>query len=266
MKTFIFAIIAIVLLAPPVVWSQTATRMTDDQLKKVWETVDQSAGKFRDAVGSKLQKITTASGEYDIQQILKDFDSSAEKLRNAFSDHNESMSDVEAFLRQAAKIDTGMKNHPDLTNANSEWQTVRGNVDQLVKAYRVSWDWTDNAPHPSRMHDVELGGLVTRIKELSDKLRDPVKDSMKTADKSARESVEKAFKTQKKQAEELSNRIKDNKPVSSEVDQLLATGTSIRESLKSVQLNNKASSSWMTMQGLLSSLAREYGLPAPAAS
>lgn len=224
MKKLLFAVLSIVLLAP--VFAQ-AGRVSDEDLKKVWENVDKDTGRFRDAVGNKLQKVTNSAGEtVDIQQTLKDFDSAAEKLKDQFNAGKESSSDVEAFLKQAAMIDRGMTNNPNLTDAGSQWQSLRQSLDQIVQAYHVSWEWDQNSPHPARMHDVEAEGLATRIGEASKNLRDQVKDSLKkdpNADKTMQKNVETAFKTLEKQADELKKRIHDNKPVDSEVGQVLGT-------------------------------------------
>lgn len=263
MKTLLFAVLSIALLAPA--FAQTG-RVGDKDLKKVWETVDKDAGKFRDAVGSKLQSVTNAAGEtVDIQQTLKDFDSVAERLKDQFSSGNESNSDVEAFLKQAAMIDRGMTKNPNLTDATSEWQLLRQNLDQIVKAYHVSWEWNENSPHPFRMHDMEVEGLVMRIGEGSKHLRDQVKDSVKkdtNVDKATRTNVENAFKTLEKQAETLKKRIHDGQPVSAELSQLMSSSQSLKELLAPLKLNIPATSGWSTLQGNFATLAKEYGLPA----
>lgn len=256
--------IVVALAVPALVWSQQPNRLTDDDVKKIWESVDSGAGKFRDSVGDKIHKITLNGETFDVQQMLKDFDSTGEKLKDDFSAGKENKTEVEIFLKKAAKIDAIVKESSAGAAVQSEWQALHDNLDKLVAAYNVSWEWNDNSPHPSRMHDRELEGLMMRIRDSSKQVSSQVKNSLKkntAVDKPTREKVENSFKTLEKQADELSKRIKDGKAVSAEVTQILASAKSVGETLAPLNVSVEASTAWNRLKELFGDVAKEYHLP-----
>jgi len=48
---------------------------------------------------------------------------------------------VQAVLDRAARIDEFMNRHSLSEQVQTDWQTLRGNLDELAEAYNVTWRW-----------------------------------------------------------------------------------------------------------------------------
>jgi hypothetical protein len=73
---------------------------------------------------------------------VKAFYNETKKLHDHFDDHKSTTNDVQTVLDSAARIDTFMSRHRNLrSQARKDWAKLRANLDDLARAYNVTWRW-----------------------------------------------------------------------------------------------------------------------------
>jgi hypothetical protein len=127
----------------PVVVERHARRVNDSEVKTIISRMDAQAERFRKSLDHALDhsRFNHTGTEDDINAFVKNFERSTDRLKDHFSKHNAAASDAEEVMRRAARIDAFMRAHELDSRAQSDWQALRQNLDELALAYNVSWRW-----------------------------------------------------------------------------------------------------------------------------
>ena len=100
--------------------------------------------RFRKSLDSSLDRsrLNGTHREDDINAFMKDFYKESDRLYDRFKDHKSVGSDVETVLQRAADIDRFMSRHEFRSDkAQRDWSVIRGDLDELARAYNVTWSW-----------------------------------------------------------------------------------------------------------------------------
>ena len=119
-------------------------RVSDKEVERILRSIEHQSDRFRSALDSSLDKsrLNGTRREDDINRFVKDFYERTKTLREHFDHHKSTSADVQAVLDQAASIDSFVRRNPMRRNdAEREWDTLRGNLDELAQVYNVSWQW-----------------------------------------------------------------------------------------------------------------------------
>jgi hypothetical protein len=119
-------------------------RVSDREVETILRRMEQQSDRFRSALDSSLDKsrLDGTRAEDDINRFVKEFYEGTKTLRDHFDDHKSTSADVQNVLDRAASIDSFMRrNRMRNDKAAREWQTLRGNLDELAQVYNVSWQW-----------------------------------------------------------------------------------------------------------------------------
>ena len=110
-KTLLALAAALLCLCAP---AAQAERLTDKQLETLIETIASQEDKFRDALDPNLKRavIRNATGEYNVERILKDFSDAAERLEDRFKKDYSASTEATDLLRQATTIDNLLPPRP----------------------------------------------------------------------------------------------------------------------------------------------------------
>ena len=119
-------------------------RLNDKQVKDLLKRLDHDAERFRKSLDSALEKTSFdgTKAEDRINDFVKEFTKSTDRLKDHFSKKNSAASDAEEVLQRAARIDTFMQNHRLTERAEEDWGRLRRDLDDLALAYNVSWQWS----------------------------------------------------------------------------------------------------------------------------
>jgi hypothetical protein len=256
MRQILFVALFTVILMPALAFGQEPSRVNDQEMRKVWADVHSDVGKFRSAMGKDIREVTIAGVRYFPQAMLRDLDLWSRKLKNDFSRGIERDSDVEVFLKQAAGFEAIVKVAATRPDVKFSWQDLRQDLDKVVDAYNLSWNWDENS-HAHRLNDKELQGLLIAIKESSKQLQSEVVEDSGLSS-STRSDIEALFGALERDADELRMRIKDSDPGAGEVTQLLDDEKALREILDQMNLNVKASRGWVNLKEMFANLAAAY--------
>src|SRR5262249_38611751 len=267
--TVLFGVLTLFLLvlatSSAIAQPQPGTRLTDDEVKKLIDHTAKDVDHFRDAVGNKIISITNAQGgSVDVQQFLKDYEKSINQVKDDFHSKPTDTTSIENFFRMSSRVDHGMQNTGSLTNAQSEWTTLRGDVDQLMTAYQSSWHWDETTPRPVRLGDDQVKGLMEQIKNDTKPLSGSIKDSFKldkTVDKTTQESLKQTVKDMEKQADVVKDRYNDHKPITAELNKLFDYGNQLGQYVAAHPNATKAQGDYGRLKSNLMKLAGAFNMP-----
>jgi DNA-binding TFAR19-related protein (PDSD5 family) len=175
-----FTYAAAVLLAGLTFTAYAQQRMTDDQVKNLIERVEKGTDNFRAALDSSLDRsqLDGSRTEDNINQFVKDFEQAADRLEDRFSDRNAASGLVNEVLRRAAFIDNFMLRHALTPSAQASWATLRAHLDDLARAYQVSWSWAGVSGRPYRVSEDQVKSLLERVEKGADKFKDSLQDAL----------------------------------------------------------------------------------------
>lgn len=131
-------------------FAQVPTRLSDDQVERLLERIEKSADKFRESIDDALDKSKADDSklEKDVNRFVQAFEDATDRLEKRFDDDKSSSSDVEEVLTRAAAINSMMATHAFNDRAQSDWRLLRSDLNELAKAYGVTWEWRVIAVSP----------------------------------------------------------------------------------------------------------------------
>ncbi len=125
--------------------AQVPYRLNDKQVEQTMHRLKRDSDRFRKSLDSSLDhsRLDGTHREDDINAFMKDFSKETDRLYDRFKDHKSVSSDVETVLDRAAKIEGFMRRRDVFRNdkAERDWSLVRGELDELARAYNVTWSW-----------------------------------------------------------------------------------------------------------------------------
>jgi len=129
---------------PGTIVSAVPYRISDREVEQVIHRIENQSDKFRSALDAALDKsrLDGTRLEDDINAFVKEFYAQTKTLHDHFDNHKSTNADVQSVLDRAARIDDFMRhNRLKKRNAEKEWSKLKVNLDELARAYNVSWRW-----------------------------------------------------------------------------------------------------------------------------
>jgi cytochrome c556 len=120
-----------------------AHRVSEDQMKSLISEIEINSDRFRKSLDDALDetRFNSTRAEDNINQFVKEFEETADRLKGRFDDDNAAIATVHEILRRAARIDAFMRQHRLTLGAQNDWRSLRSNLDRLATGYRLSWRW-----------------------------------------------------------------------------------------------------------------------------
>jgi hypothetical protein len=131
-------------------YAQEPTRLSDDQVERLLERIEKSADKFRESIDKALDKSRADDTklEKDVNRFVQAFEDATDRLESRFDDDKSSSGDVQEVLTRAAAINGMMATHAFNDRAQADWRLLRGDLNELARAYGVTWEWRVVAVSP----------------------------------------------------------------------------------------------------------------------
>jgi hypothetical protein len=123
---------------------------TDQQVRQLITRIESRTNVFRSDLGARLDRsrIDGTRQEDDINQMVGDFETATNRLRDRFDSRRSVSADVQSVLDQAALIDSFMQRNRLGARAERDWANLRLDLNELARVYGVSWRW-DNTTNPT---------------------------------------------------------------------------------------------------------------------
>jgi YMGG-like Gly-zipper len=244
---------------------QRPSRVSDQQIGNLLKRMDASVAAFRGSFEQAINRsrINGSRAEDDINQSVNDFKQSTDRLRDHVQNRRAGAADVEAVLRRASLIDGFMTSNALDAPAERDWRSLRADLDELARAYGVSWNWTDSQSVPSRLSDEQIGQLLTRTKKSVDRFRHSLD---RTVDRSRIDGSREDNNINQfvEDFAETTNRLRDHfdrrQVVTNDIEDVLRRSVSIDSFMQRHQLAAQAENDWLAVRRDLDDLAHAYNV------
>ena len=174
----------------PGVSSMPSGRLSDDQLGQLIRRIDTGGEAFRtsltDAFGESRYDQSRSEGT--MNDRVRVFKNATDQLRNQFDSKQPVAVYVERLLASAAPIDTYMGNNRLTDRVQSNWSTLRGDLNSLGHAYNIATNWQISDEPPVRYNrDSLLTGTFRLDSTRSDNPRDVADRATRNLSKNQRQ-------------------------------------------------------------------------------
>ena len=242
---------------------QRPNRVSDQQVTDLLSRMDTGIAAFRSSFDQAIDRnrINGSRAEDDINQTVNDFKQATDRLRDRVQNRRADVTDVEDVMRRASMIDAFMTSHALGAAVDHDWQSLRGDLDALARAYGVTWNWSGSRNSVSRVNDQQVGQLLTRTKKNADRFRHSLDralsgsriDGVREDDNIHQLVIDFAETTN-----HLSDHFDRRQVVTNDIEDVLRRGVSIDSFMQRHQLAVQAENDWLTVRRDLDELARAY--------
>ena len=127
--------------------SDVPYRPNDKEVEQIIHRIEKQSDQFRGSLDSALDKsrIDGTKREDDINAFVKAFYEETKRFHDHFDSRKSTATDVQSVLDRAARIDQFMRRHTLTDQAQNQWSTLKGNLDELARIYNVTWRWDSPA-------------------------------------------------------------------------------------------------------------------------
>jgi cytochrome c556 len=245
--------------------AQKAYRLNEKEMKNLLQRIEERADQFRGSLKDALDKgrFDDSKTEDKVNHLVKEFEAATDRLKDHFDKNESAAGDVEEVLKRAANIDGFMTGHPLTARAQSDWMSLRGNLDELARSYNVSWDWSGLTNHPHRINDRRVKALLERIEEAADRFRGSLKEALdKTRfdDTKAEDNINHFIKNFEQATDRLKDRFDKNQSAASDAEEVLTRAADIDRFMLRHSLKARAQEDWRRLRANLDELAQAYGV------
>jgi len=245
---------------------QRPYRLSDQQLQDLVNRIDTHKNAFHGSFQQAMDR-SPINGSPDRNQIdrsLKDFEQAADLLRDRVNDRQSGTADVENVLRRASSIDSLMMRSQLNTPAQSDWQALRLDMNDLARAYGITWSWSAASRNtPARIDDRQVQQLLTQIGQKADRFDaslDRAFDRSGINDSRGKNEIHQSVKDFKQATDRLRDRVNGRQSNALDVEEVLRRGASIDGFMQRYQLSAQAEPNWLSLRGDLDRLGRAYNV------
>lgn len=244
---------------------QRPNRVSDQQVGDLLSRIDAGIAAFRANFDQAINRsrINGSRAEDDINQSVNDFKQAADRLRDRVQNRRAGTTDVEDVMRRASLIDGFMMRNALGAAVERDWQSLRGNLDELARAYGVTWNWNGPQDVPSRVNDQQVGQLLTRTKKNADRFRNSLDQALNRSriDGSREEdNINQFVMDFAETTNHLSDHFDRRQIVTNDIEDVLRRGVDIDSFMHRHQLAVPAENDWRTVRRDLDELARAYNV------
>jgi len=244
--------------------AQVTDRINDDDVKHILTRLDQTAGTFRKSLDHGLDRssLDGTRREDRINDFVKNFAKTTDRLKEKFNDHNQASGLVRDVLVSAQDIDRFMAEHRLSSQAQDDWSNVRGVLDDLARAYSVTWSW-NGTPEVSRVGDKDVKSLLGRIESAADRFRSSLKSALdhSSVDGSGGEDEINGYVHEFERAtDNWKSHFGDHDTASNDAEEVLRRAQAIDDFMAEHPLTDRAQQDWSSLRTTLDELAQAYNV------
>jgi hypothetical protein len=236
-----------------------ADRLSDRDLKALFEAVDEARDRFEDQLDGKLKNgiVRSPRGETKVDDYLNDFQEDVKNLRERFSDKYAASQEATVVLQKGTAMRKFLDGYDKQIKGRSEFDRLASELDRVAAAYGVAFPLADGAT-PRRYNDAEVQGIVESLAEDANLLKKAI-DADKTLPKQTRAQAKTQLDDFRKQANTVKSRVGDGKPASAEARDLLGRITRLGEFVGGKPLSSGATAAWGSIRSKSDALRQAFG-------
>ncbi|HKO97405.1 MAG TPA: YMGG-like glycine zipper-containing protein [Pyrinomonadaceae bacterium] len=180
-------------------WNQQASlpanlnrsRLSDNDLSQLVQRIDIGGDTFRSSLTEAFGQsgYDRSTSERDMNTAVRNFKSATEGLRNQLDARRPVVEYVDRVLTQATPIDVFMHNNRLTGQVQSDWSTLRADLDTLGSAYNRSANWQNAQPPVASDSNSRLTGTFRLDSSRSDNPREAADAATRTLSPNDRRRV-----------------------------------------------------------------------------
>jgi hypothetical protein len=250
-----------------------AYRMTDQQVGELIRRVETSADRFRATLDGALDRsrYDGTRSEDNINTLIQNFENATDNLRDRFNRRGSTASDVQRVMEQANYINSFMLSNRLNARAQSDWATVRTNLNALASAYNVNSDWNQQGTIggsttttlPYRLGDQQLRQIIQRIENRTDRFRasvDTALDRTRYDGTRAENNINQFVRDFENATDSLRDRFNSRNSATGDVENVLQRAAYIDDFMRRNNLTRRAEDDWSLLKTDLNALASAYSV------
>ena len=107
---------------------------------QILNRIEDRTDRFRESLDSALDdsRLNGSNREDNINQFVRDFEQATDRLRDRFDKGQRITADVQEVLNRASRIDNFMRRRRLGNNVESEWVSLRQDLNELARLSNVS--------------------------------------------------------------------------------------------------------------------------------
>lgn len=242
--------------APAIQASQLRTTAAAKQLVSSLET---NTDRFSNSVDAALDRsrLDSSNLEDQFNALVDEFELATDDLKDQIDDDTVIAADVREVLRRGLNLDMFMKSHKLTPVAQSNWNQVKGNLEQLARAYSIAWVWVPSTD--TALNRASTGQVISRLEEAADDFRDSFEATLDHSRVDGREyedfmnRVVATFENSLDKLEDQSNRS-DNLNTS-DLNTVLNNANAIDDFVRRYNVSARALRDWNRVKANLDDLA-----------
>jgi hypothetical protein len=244
-----------------------ADRLNDEQVKKLIEDIDAGYKTWKqDLERENLDDAVIRSSErtVKVKDFLKDFDQDIDTLKSRFKPSYAASPEVIVLLRRGSDVE--LRNRRQNLTPRSAWSVLSTKLTALASAYELPFPVESMDAQAVRLNDGELATKLQQTEQAFKQLKgetDKAAKANKAIDKATRESLKTSIQKLEQSAKDVGSRVKDDRPATTEVNQLLSGTGQLKQTLTKLSLPTSGGGSWAAIESGTDALARAYDQPRP---
>lgn len=126
------------------VQAQSPSRINQRDVRQLLTRIETRSDTFKRSLDATMDnsRVDGTRREDNINNLVSDFESATDRLRDNFNSRRESVRDVEDVLNRGRMINDFMSRVRFRSgNAQSDWNLLRTDLSTLARIYNVSWNW-----------------------------------------------------------------------------------------------------------------------------
>jgi hypothetical protein len=266
-KLFVCAFAAMSLVSMPR-QASAIDRLTDDEMKKLFDTIEDDRSKFEGALDDK-QKNTTirgARGEVNANEFFDDFQDQVQRARDRFKSDYSASSEVLSLLQYATRLQGWTATQPAGFPGSKEWGVLATDLRRLASAYNTAMpnpgqQGLGSIAQARRINDAELVKAAANVEKKIDGFRTAYDSALAANTNITPETRQAAIQqvdAMKKNAQALNAALASDKEGVAEADALLKGTRGIIDTASKLPPSSPATVSWTPLRDDLATIALAY--------
>jgi hyperosmotically inducible protein len=151
---------------------------TTGAAKQLISSLEMNTDRLSTSVDAALDRsrLDDSNLEDQFNALVDEFEFAADRLKDRMDDDVVIAGDVREVLRRGLRLDMFMKSHRLTPAAQANWNQVKGNLEQLARAYSIAWVWVPSTD--TAMNRASTRQVIDRLEEAANDFRDSFEGSL----------------------------------------------------------------------------------------
>lgn len=118
-------------------------RVNQGSVANLLRRIETKADRFKRSLDTRLDRsrLDGTNREDNINEYVKQFEKATDRLRRDYRRNDRARGAAQEVLQRGRTIDNVMRRFRGNSNAKRQWNSLRNDLSQLARLYRISWRW-----------------------------------------------------------------------------------------------------------------------------